>query len=110
MWSRDLCIPRSIASSKKAGCRHVGMYTRLVVKRSFTSSRAPEGSNSRVKKRAGIDSASRSRKFDRPRKADHKEHKRNQGRDLEMKWFNILRDRIRALRQREDVINDIDRE
>ena len=27
-----------------------------------------------------------------------------------MKWFNILRDRIRALRQREDVINDIDRE
>src|SRR6185369_3382691 len=29
---------------------------------------------------------------------------------LEMKWFNILRDRIRALRQRETVINDIDRE
>src|SRR5215216_4915435 len=27
-----------------------------------------------------------------------------------MKWFNIVRDRIRALRQREDVINDIDRE
>src|SRR4026209_1528226 len=27
-----------------------------------------------------------------------------------MKWINILRDRIRALRQREDVINDIDRE
>jgi putative ABC transport system permease protein len=27
-----------------------------------------------------------------------------------MKWFNILRDRIRALRRREDVINDIDRE
>jgi putative ABC transport system permease protein len=27
-----------------------------------------------------------------------------------MKWFNILRDRIRALRQREEVINDIDRE
>ena len=27
-----------------------------------------------------------------------------------MKWFNILRDRIRALRQREVVINDIDRE
>ena len=27
-----------------------------------------------------------------------------------MKWFNILRDRIRALRQREDVINDLDRE
>ena len=27
-----------------------------------------------------------------------------------MKWFNILRDRIRALRQRESVINDIDRE
>ena len=27
-----------------------------------------------------------------------------------MKWFNILRDRIKALRQREDVINDIDRE
>jgi len=27
-----------------------------------------------------------------------------------MKWFNILRDRIRALRQREDVIDDIDRE
>ncbi|HYV83537.1 MAG TPA: permease prefix domain 1-containing protein, partial [Pyrinomonadaceae bacterium] len=27
-----------------------------------------------------------------------------------MKWFNIFRDRIRALRQREDVINDIDRE
>lgn len=27
-----------------------------------------------------------------------------------MKWFNILRDRVRALRQREDVINDIDRE
>ena len=27
-----------------------------------------------------------------------------------MKWFNILRDRIKALRQRENVINDIDRE
>lgn len=27
-----------------------------------------------------------------------------------MKWFNILRDRIRALRQRDSVINDIDRE
>ena len=27
-----------------------------------------------------------------------------------MKWFNVLRDRIRALRQREKVINDIDRE
>jgi putative ABC transport system permease protein len=27
-----------------------------------------------------------------------------------MKWFNVLRDRIRALRQREAVINDIDRE
>lgn len=27
-----------------------------------------------------------------------------------MRWFNILRDRIRALRQRETVINDIDRE
>src|SRR5918997_1460905 len=27
-----------------------------------------------------------------------------------MKWFNILRDRIRALRHRETVINDIDRE
>ena len=27
-----------------------------------------------------------------------------------MKWFNILRDRLRALRQREDVIDDIDRE
>ena len=27
-----------------------------------------------------------------------------------MKWFNILRDRIRALRRRETVINDIDRE
>jgi putative ABC transport system permease protein len=27
-----------------------------------------------------------------------------------MKWFNILRDRIRALRQHETVINDIDRE
>ena len=27
-----------------------------------------------------------------------------------MKWFNILRDRIRALRGREEVINDIDRE
>ncbi len=27
-----------------------------------------------------------------------------------MKWFNILRDRLRALRQRETVINDIDRE
>ncbi len=27
-----------------------------------------------------------------------------------MKWFNILRDRIRALRQRETVIHDIDRE
>jgi putative ABC transport system permease protein len=27
-----------------------------------------------------------------------------------MKWFNVLRDRIRALRQREMVINDIDRE
>ena len=27
-----------------------------------------------------------------------------------MKWFNILRDRLRALRQRENVIHDIDRE
>jgi putative ABC transport system permease protein len=27
-----------------------------------------------------------------------------------MKWFNVLRDRIKALRRREDVINDIDRE
>ena len=27
-----------------------------------------------------------------------------------MKWFNILSDRLRALRQRETVINDIDRE
>ena len=27
-----------------------------------------------------------------------------------MKWFNILRDRLRALRQRDAVINDIDRE
>ena len=27
-----------------------------------------------------------------------------------MKWFNVLRDRTRALRQRETVINDIDRE
>src|SRR6185369_629633 len=27
-----------------------------------------------------------------------------------MKWFNVLRDRLRALRQRESVINDIDRE
>ena len=27
-----------------------------------------------------------------------------------MKWFNILRDRLRALRQRETVISDIDRE
>ncbi len=27
-----------------------------------------------------------------------------------MKWFNLLRDRLRALRQREEVINDIDRE
>src|SRR5215510_14246575 len=27
-----------------------------------------------------------------------------------MKWFRILRDRIKALRQRETVINDIDRE
>src|SRR5215208_3992258 len=27
-----------------------------------------------------------------------------------MKWFNILRDRVRALRQRETVIDDIDRE
>lgn len=27
-----------------------------------------------------------------------------------MKWFNIIRDRLRALRQREDVIKDIDRE
>ncbi|HJS24264.1 MAG TPA: ABC transporter permease [Pyrinomonadaceae bacterium] len=27
-----------------------------------------------------------------------------------MKWFNVLRDRIQALRQRETVINDIDRE
>ena len=29
---------------------------------------------------------------------------------IEMKWFNILRDRLRALRQRETVINEIDRE
>ena len=27
-----------------------------------------------------------------------------------MKWFNIIRDRVRALRQREMVLNDIDRE
>src|ERR1700752_398919 len=27
-----------------------------------------------------------------------------------MRWFNIIRDRLRALRQRETVINDIDRE
>jgi putative ABC transport system permease protein len=27
-----------------------------------------------------------------------------------MKWFNILRDRLRALRKRDSVINDIDRE
>jgi putative ABC transport system permease protein len=27
-----------------------------------------------------------------------------------MKWFNLFRDRLRALRQRDDVINDIDRE
>jgi putative ABC transport system permease protein len=27
-----------------------------------------------------------------------------------MKWFNLLRDRLRAFRQREEVINDIDRE
>ena len=27
-----------------------------------------------------------------------------------MKWFNVLRDRLRALRRRETVINDIDRE
>ena len=27
-----------------------------------------------------------------------------------MKWLNILRDRLRALRQRDDVIDDIDRE
>src|SRR4030095_14860663 len=27
-----------------------------------------------------------------------------------MKWFNIFRDRLRALRQRETVIDDIDRE
>ncbi len=27
-----------------------------------------------------------------------------------MKWFNVLRDRLRALRQRDSVINDIDRE
>jgi len=29
---------------------------------------------------------------------------------MEMKWFNILRDRLRALRQRDSVIDDIDRE
>src|SRR6185503_4060613 len=29
---------------------------------------------------------------------------------LEMKWFNILRDRLRALKQRETVIGEIDRE
>ena len=27
-----------------------------------------------------------------------------------MKWFNVFRDRLRALRQRETVINDINRE
>src|SRR6185503_13657920 len=27
-----------------------------------------------------------------------------------MKWFNVLRDRLRALRRRDSVINDIDRE
>src|SRR4029078_5875677 len=112
MWSRDLCIPRSIESSKKVGSPRVGMYTRLAVRRSFTTSHALDESNSRPRKRAGIDSASRSRKFDRPHKADQKAQKNKEipRRVLEMKWFNILRDRIRALRQREDVINDIDRE
>src|SRR6185369_7441242 len=37
-------------------------------------------------------------------------HIRRKERVLVMKWFNIFRDRIRALRQREHVINDIDRE
>src|ERR1044072_3523618 len=79
MWNRDLCIPRSIASSKKVGSRRVGTCTRLVVKRSFTSSRARDESNSRARKRAGIDSASRLPKFDRPHKADHRKHKRTKG-------------------------------
>src|SRR6185437_1587293 len=69
MWSRDLCIPRSIGLSKKAGSRRVGTYTRLVEKRSFTSSRALDENNSRPKKRAGIGCASRLRKSDRPHKA-----------------------------------------
>src|SRR5262245_47840252 len=72
MWNRDLCIPRFIASSKRVGSQRVGTFMRLVVKRSFTNSRVQDESNSRPRKRAGIDCVSRSRKCDRPHKA-HKE-------------------------------------
>src|ERR1041384_2037557 len=99
MWSKDLCIPRSIVSSKKVGCRRVGTYTIPDARRSFTSSHAPDANNWRQRKQAGIDWCSQSPKSD----------KRHKGL-REMKWFNILRDRLRALRQRETVIHDIDRE
>src|SRR6185369_2015709 len=72
MWNKDPCIPRSTASSKKVGYQRAGTYTRPVVRRSSTSSRAPDESNSSQKKRAGIDSASQSRKFDRPPKEQRK--------------------------------------
>src|SRR5215217_7279574 len=117
MWNRDLCIPRFIASSKKVGSPRAGTCTRLAVRRSFTNSRAPDESNSRPRKRAGIDCVSQSLKCDKPHKSQYtqgtkvQKAQRKPGKEfLEMKWLNILRDRIRAMRQREDVINDIDRE
>src|SRR5678815_3617499 len=76
MWNRDLCIQRSIASSKRVGYRRVGTCTRLVVKRSFTNSPARDENNSRQRRRAGIDSSSRSRKCDRPHKAQKAQKKK----------------------------------
>src|ERR1043165_765665 len=68
MWSRDLCIPRSIASSKKVGSRRVGTYTKPDAKRSFTSSHALDENSWRQRKRAGIGSSSPSPKSDKPHK------------------------------------------
>src|SRR6185436_15587129 len=78
MWSKDLCIPRSIASRKKVGCRHVGMCTKPDGKQSFTSSRVRDANNSRQKKQAGIASCSQSLKCDKPPKSrPQKAHKQN---------------------------------
>src|ERR1700752_309520 len=69
MWSRDLCIPRFIVSSKRVGSRRVGTFTKRDVKRSFTSSPAPDERNSRRKKRAGIASSWPSPRSDKPPKS-----------------------------------------